>query len=152
MQDDVAGKQRQAEENKKQAEIAERQRQLLEKRRQSEITYLAEKQRLEEERKKAVQSYPMTCRGGGALSVTGVGTNSVQIRFQPGRGLATSGLTPGQCTWADRALRPDEPTTICDDRTRAAQYAGLLARSDQYVIVHVSNDNLGCMRVARVGP
>jgi hypothetical protein len=139
-------------ERKKQAAIAEEQRLLAEKRKRSEMIYLAEKQRLEEERKKAVQSYPMTCRGGGALSVTSVGTTGVQIRFQAARGPVSSGLAPGQCAWADRALRPGEPTTICDDRTRAAQYAGLLARSDKYVIVYVYNDNHGCMRVTRVGP
>jgi len=120
-----------------------------EKKKQAE---LIERQRLAEERKKAVQSYPMTCRGGGALSVTSVGSTGVQIRFQAARGAVSSGLAPGQCAWADRALRPGEPTTICDDRTRAAQYAGLLARSDKYVIVYVYNDNHGCMRVTRVGP
>jgi hypothetical protein len=113
----------------------------------------AVEQRLVEGRKQTAQSYPMTCRGGGALSVTEVGITGVQIRFQPGPGPASSGLAPGQCTWADRAVRPPgEPTTICDDRSRAAQYAGLLARSDQYVIVQVYNDGLGCMQVTRVGP
>jgi flagellar biosynthesis GTPase FlhF len=148
-QDELAQRQRLAEERRKQAELAERQRLAEEKRKQEE---LAERQRLAEERRKqAVQSYPMTCRGGG-VSVTSVGTTGVQIRFQPGRGPATSGLAPGQCTWSDRALGRGEPTTICDDRTRSAQYAGLLARSDQYVILHVYNDNRGCMRVTRVGP
>jgi hypothetical protein len=151
-QAELIERQRLAEEKKKQAAIAEEQRLLTEKRKRSEMIYLAEKQRLEEERKKAVQSYPMTCRGGGALSVTSVGTAGVQIRFQAARGPVSSGLAPGQCAWADRALRPGEPTTICDVRTRAAQYAGLLARSDKYVIVYVYNDNRGCMRVTRVGP
>jgi hypothetical protein len=151
-QAELIERQRLAEEKKKQAAIAEEQRLLAEKRKRSEMIYLAEKQRLEEEKKKAVQSYPMTCRGGGALSVTSVGTTGVQIRFQAARGPVSSGLAPGQCAWADRALRPGEPTTICDVRTRAAQYAGLLARSDKYVIVYVYNDNRGCMRVTRVGP
>ena len=90
-------------------------------------------------------------RGGGALAITNDGDTDVHISFQPGTGPAALGLTPGQCTWADRALRPGEPTTICDDRTRAAQYVGLLTQSDQYVTVQVYNDALGCMRVDRVG-
>lgn len=151
-QDEIAERQRLAEEKRQREELAERRRLLEDKRRRSEAIYLAEQQRLAEERKQAVRSYPMTCRGGGGLSAIGVGTTDVQIRFQPGRGPASSGLVPGQCTWSDRALRPGEPATICDTRTRAAQYVALLGRSDQYVILQVYNDNRGCMRVTRVGP
>jgi hypothetical protein len=117
--------------------------------------YQASSRKTEEQRmegQQAVSSYPMTCRGGGALSVTSVGTTGVRIGFQPGPGPASSGLAPGQCTWSDRALRPGEPTTICDDQSRAAEYAGLLVRSDQNVILQVYNDGLGCMKVTGIGP
>jgi TIR domain len=66
----------------------------------------AEEQRLGEEIKQPVQSYPMTCRGGSALSITNDGGSGVRIGFQPGPGAASAGLAPGQCTWADRALHP----------------------------------------------
>ncbi len=50
------------------------------------------------------QSYPMTCRGGGTLSIKNDGEKGVRIQFQPGSGAAPQGLSPGQCTWSDRAL------------------------------------------------
>ncbi|OKH10987.1 hypothetical protein NIES592_23190 [Fischerella major NIES-592] len=100
----------------------------------------------------AQQSYPMTCRGGGTLSIRNDGGNGVRIRFQPGDGAATQGLSPGQCTWSDRALRPGEPTTICDNSASAAKYVSLLVQSNQYAIVQVYNDGQGCMQVTRVGP
>ncbi len=73
----------------------------------------------------AQQSYPMTCRGGGTLSIRNDGRNGVRIRFQPGNGPVTQGLSPGQCTWSDRALRPGEPTVICDNSASAAEYVSL---------------------------
>jgi hypothetical protein len=76
----------------------------------------------------------------------------VRIRFQPGGGAAPQGLSPGQCTWSDRALRPDEPTTICDSSASAAQYVGQLVQSGQYAILQVYNDGQGCMKVTRVDP
>ncbi|BAZ40324.1 hypothetical protein NIES4101_62850 [Calothrix sp. NIES-4101] len=100
----------------------------------------------------AQQSYPMTCRGGGTISIRNDGGNGVRIRFQPGGGAATQGLSPGQCTWSDRALRAGEPTTICDDSASAAQYVSLLVQSNQYAIMQVYNDGQGCMKVTRVGP
>lgn len=98
------------------------------------------------------QSYPMTCRGGGTLSITNDGGNGVQIRFQPADGAAPQGVPSGECTWSDRALSPGEPTTICDNSANAAQYVGLLVQSNQYAILQVYNDGQGCMRVTRVGP
>jgi hypothetical protein len=98
------------------------------------------------------QSYPMTCRGGGTLTISNDGGNGVRTRFQPAGGAAPQGLSPGQCTWSDRALRRGEPTTICDNSANASQYVGLLVQSDQYVILQVYNDGRGCMRVTRVGP
>lgn len=102
------------------------------------------------------QSYPMTCRGGGTLTISNDGSNGVrgrgvQIKFQPGSGAAPQGLSPGQCTWSDRALRPGEPTTICDSSASAAQYVGQLVQSDQYAVMQVYNDGRGCMQVTRVG-
>lgn len=52
--------------------------------------------------------------------------NGVRISFQPGDGAAPQGVSPSQCTWSDRALRPGEPTTICDNSASAAQYVSLL--------------------------
>ena len=98
------------------------------------------------------QSYPMTCRGGGVLAIANDGANGVRIRFQKSGGAATAGLSPGQCTWSDRAINYAEPATICDNGANAAQYVGALVQSEGQVIVQVYNDGQGCMRVTRVGP
>jgi hypothetical protein len=98
------------------------------------------------------QSYPMTCRGGGTLTIANDGSNGVRIRFQRGAGAVTGGLSPGQCTWSDRALGAGEPAIICDTGASAAQYVGTLVQSDQYAILQVYNDGRGCMKVTRVGP
>lgn len=100
----------------------------------------------------AQQTYPMTCRGGGTLTIGNDGGNGVRITFQPGQGAAPEGLSPGQCTWSDRALRPGEPTTICDTGASAAQYVSQLVQSDRYAIFQVYNNGQGCMQVTRVGP
>jgi hypothetical protein len=100
----------------------------------------------------AQQSYPLTCRGGGTLTIANDGSNGVRITFQPGPGAAPQGLSPGQGTWSDRTFRPGEPTTICDTAASAARYVGKLVQSGQYVILQVYNDGHGCLRVTRVGP
>jgi hypothetical protein len=104
-------------------------------------------------------SYPMTCRGGGTLTISNNNNTGmrgrrmpVQIKFQPGRGAASQGLSPGQCSWSDRALRPGEPTTICDNSASAAQYVGQLVQPDQYAIMQVyNNGRQDCMQVTRAG-
>ncbi|MBD2449460.1 hypothetical protein H6G76_20295 [Nostoc sp. FACHB-152] len=94
-------------------------------------------------------SYPMTCRGGGTLTISNDGNNGVKIGFQPGRGAIYEGLEPGQCTWSDRSLRPGEPTVICDNGARSAQYVARLVRTDGYMTVDVYNNGQGCMQVTR---
>jgi hypothetical protein len=100
----------------------------------------------------AQRSYPLTCRGGGTLTIANDGSDGVRISFQPGPGAAPQGLSPGQGSWSDRAFRPGEPTTICDSAASAARYVGRLVQSGQYVILQVHNDGNGCLRVTRVGP
>jgi hypothetical protein len=100
----------------------------------------------------AQQSYPLTCRGGGTLSIQNDGNQGVRIKFKPGVGAAVQGLSPGQCTWSDRALSAGEPKTICDSGVSAAQYVALLVNPNQYAILQVYNNGNGCMQVTRVGP
>jgi hypothetical protein len=97
------------------------------------------------------QSYPLTCRGGGRLTIANAGNSGVRIRFQRGAGPATSGLLPGQCTWSDRALGSNEPAIICDTAANAAQYVGKLVQANEYAILQAYNYQ-GCMRVTRIGP
>jgi hypothetical protein len=97
------------------------------------------------------QSYPLTCRGGGSLSITNYDGSWVVVRFVAGVGAATAGLQPGQCTWSDRAMHADEPKAFCDNAARARGYVARLIDPDAYTILQVHNAG-SCMNVDRVGP
>ncbi|ANV88170.1 hypothetical protein [Picosynechococcus sp. PCC 7117] len=100
----------------------------------------------------AQQNYPLTCRGGGNLSITNTSGNNVKIVFRPATGSAPQGLQPGECSWQDRALRPEEPNVICDTGVRAAQYLPKLMQSSESTTFRVFNDNTqGCMQVVGLG-
>lgn len=120
--------------------------------RTSKYTFRPDCEGLEGRQLLAPTSYPLTVRGGGALTIANDGSNGVRIGFQPGPGAVFVGLSPGQGTWSDRAFGPGEPTTICDSGASAAQYVGDLVQSDHYAILQVYNDGQGCMRVTGVGP
>lgn len=96
--------------------------------------------------------YPLTCRGGGGLSIHNASGNQVQIRFLPGNGAVTNGLQPGQCTWSDRALRDSEPRRICDSSASASSYVAQLLNSNAYTIFQIGQGRPGCFSVTRVGP
>lgn len=58
----------------------------------------------------AAQSYPMSCRGGdGTL---GYAPYKAMFYFSKSSGPARNGLQPGQCSWMDRAIGPNEPTCL----------------------------------------
>jgi len=58
------------------------------------------------------QKYYIKCSGAaGMAEVTGPGP-LITINFQKGDRPANQGLQPGQCTWMDRGLRPEEPSQI----------------------------------------
>jgi hypothetical protein len=95
-------------------------------------------------------TYPLTCRGAVANPV--FGRASIRFQFKPGHGPFSGGLESGQCTWWDRALRPGEPTTVCDASANPnlAQYERLIKDPNAYMTVMVYNDNAGCMKVTGV--
>jgi hypothetical protein len=54
--------------------------------------------------------YPIRCRGGrGIASAQG---KTLVLNFAKPAGAATAGLEGGQCSWIDRAVAANEPTTI----------------------------------------
>jgi hypothetical protein len=65
------------------------------------------------------QSYPFTCNIGANTM------RSLNINFLPATGIAftrsagpaAAGLTPGECAFADRAVRASEPTFLCFQAT-----------------------------------
>ena len=99
----------------------------------------------------AQTSYPLTCRGGGYMSIANDGSGGVYLSFRPAAGAVPLGLQPGECSWSDRALRGGEPSILCDSAASAVGYVQQLLQDSQYVIFQVYNDAL-CLRVARVGP
>jgi hypothetical protein len=70
--------------------------------------------------------YPMTCRGGAGYHLdiykgtsTRFGPNAptlanyVILWFNRSTKPEFEGLNPGECTWADRGMRPEEPVALC---------------------------------------
>jgi len=126
----------------------------------------------------AVQSYVMTCRGGGDMqAVAGQRVSNphvfVEITFAPGTaGAGVRAPDPGQCTWIARGLRGGEPhkmifddmavswtQTICRAgncwvNTPSSHSAQLMnwVRAGQPFQVHVYNNGAGRMVVTKVGP
>jgi hypothetical protein len=54
--------------------------------------------------------FPLRCLGkAGRASTSG---KNLIVDFIPANGPAGGGLQPGQCSWLDRALRPNEPMRV----------------------------------------
>jgi hypothetical protein len=63
--------------------------------------------------------FPLRCRGSaGMASANG---NNLIINFSRGERPADQGLQPGQCSWLDRGLRPNEPTRVVDQRPTSGE-------------------------------
>jgi len=69
----------------------------------------------------AERSYPMVCRGGGAMQArhvkkamgTGLNIPGLVIRFTKSRSAGTSSPPgPGECAWMDRPIQGDEPSVL----------------------------------------
>lgn len=64
------------------------------------------------------ENYELRCRGGGEMKLAldepgeSSGRRLLRIRFKRGSKPAGDGLNPGECAWADRAVKDDEPDTI----------------------------------------
>ncbi len=68
----------------------------------------------------SAQSYPMTCQIGTMnLALVDIGSNLATVAFARSNGPVVSGLRPGQCAFADRAVRATEPTKLCFEATIA---------------------------------
>ena len=62
---------------------------------------------------KAAGSAPFMCRGGGNLSLTFDVQTGIWLRFTRAiSGYGDTQLRPGDCAWADRTLREDEPAVL----------------------------------------
>jgi hypothetical protein len=63
----------------------------------------------------APPSYLLTCRGGPFPGfVWNDSSSELQVTFIPGTGPASDGVSPGQCTWSDRAIDTNiDPYRFC---------------------------------------
>src|ERR1700687_1116241 len=62
---------------------------------------------------RAQQSYPLVCRGGANLPIgPAPGERNFGFVFTRGTRPASQGLAPGECSWADRGMRPEEPDRL----------------------------------------
>lgn len=99
----------------------------------------------------AGQSYPMICKGGGAMQVRILADASIQLKFAPGN--AAGEAQAGQCTWIDRGFRPGEPNILSlrgDRRGMDYLLNGMLSGDRFYL--HGYNNGSGAMVVTRIGP
>src|SRR5712692_10271781 len=105
------------------------------------------------------ESYPLVCRGGGSL-VIGIAPGERNIGFVYTRGTkpAGEGLAPGECSWKDRGMYPNEPDRVSqhiEEGSESLKVGGTLApenrwyeelhSSDKYWTFMVSNNGAGQM-------
>ena len=58
-------------------------------------------------------SYPLECRGSNQSNLTfGMMGNALSLSFVKSTKPASMGLNPGECSWLDRGLHPDEPNLM----------------------------------------
>ena len=61
----------------------------------------------------AQQSYPLVCRGSANLAIgTAPGEGNFGFVFTRGTKPASQGLAPGECSWVDRGMHPQEPDRL----------------------------------------
>jgi hypothetical protein len=65
----------------------------------------------------ATESYPLVCRGAPGLKQEPAPPGSWDVGFKFTRGTkpAGEGLAPGECSWMDRSMDPDEPDKLYQD-------------------------------------
>src|SRR5205809_5730578 len=103
------------------------------------------------------EDYPLVCRGGGSL-VTGIapGERNIGFTFVRGTKPAGEGLAPGECSWKDRGMYPNEPDRVSqhiEESSESLRVGGTLApenrwyeelhSSDKYWTFMVSNNRMG---------
>ncbi len=106
---------------------------------------------------RTLEDYPLVCRGGGSL-VTGIapGERNIGFTFVRGTKPAGEGLAPGECSWKDRGMYPNEPDRVSqhvEESSDSLRVGGTLAlenrwyeelhSSDKYWTFMVSNNGKG---------
>ena len=112
------------------------------------------------------ENYPLVCRGGGSL-VTGVapGERNIGFTFVRGTKPAGEGLGPGECSWKDRGMYPNEPDRVSqhvEEGSESLKVGGTLAAenrwyeelhsADSYWTFMVSNNGRGQLIASSARP
>src|SRR5712692_4318496 len=90
------------------------------------------------------ESYPLVCRGGGSL-VIGIapGERNIGFTFTRGTKPAREGLAPGECSWEDRGMYPNEPDRVSqhvEEGSESLKVGGKLAPENRwYEDLHSAN-------------
>lgn len=119
----------------------------------------------------APQTYPLVCRGGAGTLGLDSASQSAVMYYAKSPQPAGAGLQPGQCSWVDRAIGPNEPPCLRQTAVGAAAWIfpnqltqsyfasqnapwlRSLLRADQFQTFQVYNPGTGnCFVVTRLGP
>src|SRR5437016_5733622 len=112
------------------------------------------------------EDYPLVCRGGGSL-VIGIapGERNIGFTFVRGTKPAGEGLAPGECSWKDRGMYPNEPDRVSqhvEEGSDSLREGGTLApenrwyeelhSADSYWTFMVSNNGRGQLIASSARP
>ena len=112
------------------------------------------------------EDYSLVCRGGPSL-VMGIapGERNIGFVFTRGTKPAGEGLAPGECSWMDRGMYPNEPDRVSqhiEEGSESLKVGGKLApenrwyeelhSSDKYWTFMVSNNGAGQMIATSARP
>src|SRR5438552_4440362 len=112
------------------------------------------------------EDYPLVCRGGGSLVIGIVsGERNIGFTFVRGTKPAGEGLAPGECSWMDRGMYPNEPDRVSqhiEEGSESLKVGGSLApenrwyeelhSSDKSWTFMVSNNGKGQLIATRARP
>ena len=101
------------------------------------------------------EDYPLVCRGGGDL-VIGIapGEGNIGFSFTRGTKPAGEGLAPGECSWMDRGMYPNEPDRVSqhvEEGLESLKVGGTLAPENRWYEELHSADNYWTFMVSNNG-
>ena len=82
------------------------------------------------------ENYPLVCRGGGSLVIgMAPGERNIGFVFTRGTKPAGAGLAPGECSWKDRGMYPNEPDRVSqhvEEGSESLKVGGKLAPENRW--------------------
>src|SRR5437588_1251706 len=101
------------------------------------------------------EDYPLVCRGGGSLVIgMAPGERNIGFTFVRGTKPAGEGLAPGECSWKDRGMYPNEPDRVSqhvEEGSSSLKEGGTLAPENRWYEELHSADNYWTFMVSNNG-